>query len=315
MLTRTSRLRLATISPLLLIAIGCSGERPRTTTVAASVATGAPDTTTPQPAAPAPPAAKPVSYETADSAFRAGRYAEAVELFGAYTERKPENPWGFYMLGLASWRAGDLPGAEIAFDEALKVDPKHIKSLFNSTRVLLELGRAEEALERIQAALAIEPASGEAFRLLGRAHAELGATDSAIVAYRRAIALDDHDVWAMNNLGHVYIQLGRYADALPPLARATQLRSNAPAFQNNLGQALERLGYCARARQAYEAALALDSTYEKASVGLDRVAGRADDPALPELDLTEMGRNFQAAVEHWRDLDGADAQETAASPR
>src|SRR5207253_8194019 len=74
--------------------------------------------------------------------------SEAVDLFTGYTERKPENPWGFYMLGLASWKAGNLAQAGEAFDQALKLDPKHQKSLLNSARVLLE--RSEEHTSELQ---------------------------------------------------------------------------------------------------------------------------------------------------------------------
>ena len=77
----------------------------------------------------------------------------------------------------------------------------------------------------------------------------------------------------MNNLGYLYIQQGRSDAALPPLARAVELRGNVPVFQNNFGTALERSGHFVAAREAYQAALQADSTYEKAAVGLERVNG------------------------------------------
>ena len=75
----------------------------------------------------------------------------------------------------------------------------------------------------------------------------------------------------MNNLGYLYIQQGRSDAALLPLARAVELRGNVPVFQNNFGTALERSGHFVTAREAYQAALQADSTYEKAAVGLARV--------------------------------------------
>ena len=102
--------------------------------------------------------------------------------------------------------------------------------------------RPQDALDRVEQALAIEPLSAEGLRLKGRAHYELGQIDEAIDAYQRALAIDDRDVWAMNNLGYLYIQQGRSDAALPPLARAVELRGNVPVFQNNFGTALERVG-------------------------------------------------------------------------
>jgi superkiller protein 3 len=242
----------------------------------------------------------PVSYEVAESAFGAARYPEAVELFTAYTGSHPENPWGYYMLGLSAWKAGNHEAASTAFDRALEIDPSHRKSLFNSSRVLLENGHPKEALERIEKALTLEPMSNEGLRLLGRARYELGNVDEAIKAYQRALTIDERDVWSMNNLGLIYIQQGRSCDALLPLARAVELRSNAPVFQNNLATALERSGYPTAAAQAYEAAITVDSTYAKASVGLARVTGGGQEPESTPVDLVGLSQRFQADIETWR---------------
>ena len=103
----------------------------------------------------------------------------------------------------------------------------------------------------------------------------------------------------MNNLGLIYIQQDRSSEALGPLARAVELRSNAPVFQNNLGTALERSGYPTAAAQAYEAAIAVDSTYQKASVGLARVTSEQKPESTP-VDLVALSTGFQAEIESWR---------------
>jgi predicted Zn-dependent protease len=240
------------------------------------------------------------SYADAERAFHRGRYEEAASMFEVYTSSNPDNAWGQYMLGLSAWKVGNHTRALEAFDAALRLDPRHRKSLLNSARVLLETSRSQDALDRIEQALAIEPLSGEGLRLLGRAQHELGRIPEAIDAYQRAIAIDDHDVWAMNNLGHLYIEQGRTDAALLPLARAVELRGNVPVFQNNLGTALERTGHPGEATRAYEAALEADSTYTKAAVALDRVKGRIAAGDSPTLDLTALSREFQTQVEEWR---------------
>jgi tetratricopeptide (TPR) repeat protein len=293
-------IRSVALPGLLLVAVACREGQPRTTTVAATVDSSKPveNASVPARSGPLPPA--PVSYEDAEAAYNGGHYTDAAELFAAYVESKPDNPWGRYMLGLSAWKAGDLARAEQAFDEALTLDPTHLKSMLNSTRVLLERGKAAAALERIDMALELAPQSGETFRLHGRVLSELGRNDEAITAYQRAAALDEKDAWAMNNLGLLYIQLGRYSEALPPLARAAQLRPRSPVFQNNLGQALERLGHIAQARQAYEAALTADSGYVKASTGLARVNGLPDSIGTRGTpDLTALADEFRATVQQW----------------
>jgi predicted Zn-dependent protease len=240
------------------------------------------------------------SYADAERAFHFGRYEEAASMFGAYTESNPDNAWGQYMLGLSAWKTGDHTRALEAFDAALRLEPNHRKSLLNSARVLLETNRPQDALGRVERALAIEPLSSDGLRLAGRAHAELGQFDQAIDAYQRALALDDRDVWAMNNLGYLYIQQGRSGDALLPLARAVELRGNVPVFQNNFGTALERSGHFVAAREAYEAALAADSTYGKAATALERVTAHQAVSDSGSVDPAELSRQFQAAIEQWR---------------
>jgi predicted Zn-dependent protease len=291
----------AALTPL---AAGCGDDkRPVTTTVSSSPATVAVVDSGTGPAGDGSAATQPtgpVSYADAEAAYAGRNYDEAVDLFAAYTRSSPDNPWGHYMYGLSAWKAGDREQAIVAFDEALRLDPQHRKSLLNSARVLLETSRPREALERIEHALSLEPLSGEGLRLLGRARYELKEIPEAIDAYQQAIALDERDVWAMNNLGLIYIQQDRSDIALPILARAVELRSNSPVFQNNLGTALERTGHFAAAGKAYEAVLAADSTYGKAAASLERVTPHvASDTST--VDLAAVAAEFREAVRSWRD--------------
>jgi predicted Zn-dependent protease len=295
----------AALTPLVA---GCGDDkRPVTTTVSSSPATVAVVDSGTGPSGDGSAAtqpAGPVSYADAEAAYAGRNYDEAVDLFAAYTRSSPDNPWGHYMYGLSAWKAGDREQAIVAFDEALRLDPQHRKSLLNSARVLLETSRPREALERVEHALSLEPLSGEGLRLLGRARYELKEIPEAIDAYQQAIALDERDVWAMNNLGLIYIQQDRSDIALPILARAVELRSSSPVFQNNLGTALERTGHFAAAGKAYEAVLAADSTYGKAAASLERVTPHvASDTST--VDLAAVAQEFREAVRSWRDSTAA----------
>lgn len=238
----------------------------------------------------------PVAFEEAEAVYRDGRYAEATALFGAYVERKPENPWGHYMLGLAAWKAGETERAEAAFGKALELDPKHLKSWINLSRALLDAGRADEALDRLSRARELDSASAEVFRLIGRAQDDRGEVDSAIAAYRTAVTLDESDAWSFNNLGVLYIEEGLPGDAIGALARAVDLRPEVAVFHNNLGMALERWGYFVAAQDQYRLAVELDAGHEKAAANLQRLEGHEDRPGLPPLDLPTLAREFVEEV-------------------
>jgi tetratricopeptide (TPR) repeat protein len=226
----------------------------------------------------------PMSFADGQAAYQARKYSDATAIFDRYTTERPANAWGHYMLGLSAWKSGDLAKSEQAFEKALSVDPQHVKSLVNLSRVFIEQKRYDDALARLSSAAEIDPESTEVQRLLGRTYQTQGKTDEAVSAYRRAIELNELDAWSMNNLGLVFLETKRADEALPLLTKATELRPEVPVFQNNLGMALEHTGRFKAAATAFKAALAADPGYDKAKRNLARVEavqGDSEETKIP----------------------------------
>jgi Tfp pilus assembly protein PilF len=258
------------------------------------------DSVTESPVQPVVPTYENVTYEEAESTFAGRRYSEATEMFASYVSRRPKNPWGHYMLGLSAWKSGQLPRARESFERAIELDPSHVKSLLNLSRVLLELKEPREASERIQVALRIDSTSAEVHRLMGRVQTALGESENALISYRIALTLDAHDVWSMNNMGLLLIELGRFEEALKPLARAVQLDSSVAVFRNNFGMALERTGHFVAATESYRAAVSIDPGYTKAATSLARIEGRRDDPLATTIDVPLLADDFVKEIEAWK---------------
>ena len=239
--------------------------------------------------APTPKVIGPVSFADGEAAYQTKNYAEATRLFEEYTTRKSQNVWGHYMLGLSAWKSGDAAKSETAFETALRVDPTHMKSLVNLSRVLIEQKRYDEALEKLTRAGEVDPESVTVPRLMARAYSAKGDTDQAIDAYRHAIALDMTDAWSMNNLGLLYFEHGFVEDAVPYLAKAVLTKDTVAAFHNNLGMALEHSGRFVAAATAYKGALTADPGYGKAKQNLARVEAVKSGPEEP-LDLAALAR-------------------------
>ena len=235
-----------------------------------------------------------VTFASAQTAYTQGKYAEAQASFGAYAERHPKNPYGFYMLGLSAWKQGDLDHAKEALEQSLALDSTNVKTLLNLTRVLLDQGNPDDAFRRIERAVALDSGSAEVHRMRGRVQSALGRRDAAETSYRLALSLDSNDSWSMNNLGLLLIDEGRYEEALMPLARAVELRPESPSFANNLGVALERTGHPGSAALAYQSALATDSTYKKAETSLHRVYGLPDE--MP-IDVSQLATQFKDSLQ------------------
>jgi hypothetical protein len=86
-------------------------------------------------------------------------------------------------------------------------------------------------------------------------------------------------------------------------------------FLNNLGTALERAGYPVAAAKEYEAAIAVDSSYAKASASLARVTTAGQQPESEPVDLGVFSTRFQADIEAWRgSADSTTAPDSSAVP-
>lgn len=235
-----------------------------------------------------------VTYAEAEQSYFDGDYAGAADLFDAYTAEHTANAWGFFMLGLSEWKAGDLDASEEAFIAALEIKPDHLKSLINYSRVLLELDRPADARVQIELALAEDPRSVDANRMFSRINDNEGRYDEAADGYLKVLQIEPDDVWSLNNLGLIRIEQERFAEALPPLAKAARLDSTIACIQNNLGVALERTGHYSAAVEAYEMALAADAGYAKAHESRDRVSLLTEAADLEAIDLIAVAAGFSA---------------------
>src|SRR4051794_27356138 len=91
------------LSALIPFAAGCRGDRPTTTSESVGASTPAVSDSSIETGSTSALVTAPVTYEKAEASFRSGRYDEATQLFTGYTESNPDNPWGFYMLGISAW--------------------------------------------------------------------------------------------------------------------------------------------------------------------------------------------------------------------
>ncbi len=114
---------------------------------------------------------------------------------------------------------------------------------------LLPLGRFEQAVREIEAALAQDPLNVVPRILLGASLAAAGLYDRAIVEARKAVEMDEHQ-WSYHHaLACGYGYQGRLAEAREPAERAFQLAPWHPYSIGNLAGILACLGEKDRADQ------------------------------------------------------------------
>ncbi len=103
-------------------------------------------------------------------------------------------------------------------------------------------GRADQAIDAMQTAVALSPADASLRIALGQVQASAGRTDDAIASFREACDRQPASVEAWYLLGATHYGNGRLDEALPALERAHALAPAQPMIAAMLGDTLFLLG-------------------------------------------------------------------------
>ncbi|MFO0007773.1 MAG: tetratricopeptide repeat protein, partial [bacterium] len=144
----------------------------------------------------------------------AGAARPAVEAFAAATRTSPDDPEGWFSLGVAWQTVGDLVQAEQAWSQALVVAEGHLPSRLNRAAALVALDAPDRALADYDRALAAAPDFARAHHGRGNALHALGRLDEACAAYAQAVALDPDDPELRYTLSDQQLQLGEIESAI-----------------------------------------------------------------------------------------------------
>ncbi|HYO77709.1 MAG TPA: tetratricopeptide repeat protein, partial [Thermoanaerobaculia bacterium] len=216
-----------------------------------------------------------------------GDYSAAKAAFDRAAQLNPNYSVLEINQGIVLGATGEHEAAERHFRRALELDPS-ANAHFYYARWLVERGRAPEALEHLRSALRLSPAFGEVRTLLMRVLSAAGRE-----AELRTIAQDTVRIDATNPAARAYaaggsaiegvaatydgyfnhsltaMQRGDFATAAEACRAALRYSPRSADAYNNLGWSLFKLGFRDEATRAYEQALAIDPTYDRARSNLE----------------------------------------------
>ena len=197
-------------------------------------------------------------YGQASALHRSGRLAEAEQLYRQILASDPASFVAQHMLGVLAAQTGRADEALDRIGAALKVNPDDTRALVNYANVLCLKGRFAEAVASYDRALESRP---DPDALRGRGHALQGAgrLAEALASYRRALVINPSDVQALYKQGVVLNEMGQPEEALSSYDRVLALEPEHVEALNNRGYIwwLNKQDY-ARAIADLERALALD---------------------------------------------------------
>ena len=213
-------------------------------------------------------------WKEAESAFR-----EALRL-------NPELGAGPHMhLGVVLVEEKQFEEGLIELNRALQLAPGNAVVEFQLGRGLAAVGKDDEAIPHLEAALKGSQRMPGAALELGMAIQRQGRQEESIPLFRQAIEQQPHNATALANLGLALTQTGKAAEAVPFFQRALAETPNDPVVHEDLGVAELQQSHFDEAIAQFEQARTLDAQNPQLHYDLGlayKLKDRVDD-AVKEL--------------------------------
>ena len=194
------------------------------------------------------------------------------------------------------WAAGRRRDAIERLDAALRLDPDASHVLVMGGYMLGEMGKAEAAVRFYRRALLLDSRNALAHANLGKLLVELRRPVEALEAFDAAITLNPADADTWNGRAGALRELRRLEELLASARRALALRPNFPEAAINCGNALLKLDRMEEALLAYRLASSLRPDYAAAYCGEALALGNLGryDEALAAFVAAELRGNYEA---------------------
>ena len=190
---------------------------------------------------------------------------------------------GLGYLGHAGTTDSQTPYADL---RDIKDMVEHYNAL-EDARHLLDAEKYDEALEQLQALVAVAPEYELAELSLGDSYLQQQKLDEAWDVYHRVVERNPESALAILHLGDVREAQGRFAEALEFYREALKREPDFAKLHYNIGRALVVLQRDDEAQEYFETAIELDPGYVFAHIELGSILSRRGlfESALAEYEL------------------------------
>jgi tetratricopeptide (TPR) repeat protein len=232
-------------------------------------------------------------------------YLKAAEFYEKALEAGPESRQfeNYYRLGIARACAQRIDKAADAFRKCLEYSSEpaakdHLNQLLHQLKEIeegkkdprmflvhvqlqrafsdMEADRYEQAADRLERLVAIEPENSAIFYNLGVVYTFLGREDEAIGHFEKAVELSPDYVQAWYNMGQIcLIKKKDFSRALNYFDRAITARPDYIGAHHQRGVAYELVGDKRKAIECWEKTLELDPENKQAKENIERVRDSA----------------------------------------
>lgn len=181
-----------------------------------------------------------------------------------------DSPFRFIHEGEVHEKAGELNAAIAAYEQAIALDPEHMRTLVRLGDLNAKLKHFEQAIVWFNRAVAVKPDNSGVYNNLASAYHRWGKYSDAEGYYRQAIALMPDYVLALFNLGNLLVEQERFEDAIVFYKKVVAIEPDHALAYRSMGFAYFRTGREDEALKAYEHAgkLAPDDLFVHYNLGV-----------------------------------------------
>jgi len=148
--------------------------------------------------------------------------------------------------------------ALVAFEKAIKLNPKDVRSWNGKGLALLELGKIENAIKVFEKAIKLNPKDWYPWRGKGFGLLELNKTKEAIKAFDKAIKLNPKDEMSWKEKGDALLKLNKTKEAIKVFDESIKINPKNASLWIKKGDALLKLNKTKEAIKAFDKAIKLN---------------------------------------------------------
>ncbi len=171
-------------------------------------------------------------------------------------------------MAFALHERGELAQAEQIYRRILDIEPANADVLHRLGVLVLQSGRADEAVMLLERTVALDPRDGGMAANLGAAYTIAGRHEAARKTLAAAVERDPSNAGAFMNLGNTLYLLGRLDEAAVALQSCLHRAPGHGTAHGNLGVVLQDLGRIEEAQTCYERAVELNPDQAMAHANL-----------------------------------------------
>lgn len=173
----------------------------------------------------------------------AKNFDSAINRVQPWIDRAPKDPEPLLQMARIRFAQNDLKAAEGLLDKVIEMSPDIIPAYLMLSRVYLQSGQVDSALQKAELALTKNPKNASALLLSAMILGEKKDYPKARDAYEKLLAVSPNSLVGLNNLAGIYADHLDQLDKAYTLARrAEELRPNDPTIADTFGWILARRG-------------------------------------------------------------------------